>query len=165
MELKIYPETILRKKTEPVTDEDITELYSQLVAAMINHEGIGLAAPQVGIDKSIAVVSEKVDENLKKPLLLVNPEIVECSGRQSIEEGCLSVKGITANVPRHEYIKVETGLENKRVPLDVTGLISIVIQHEIDHLNGILFPDRLKFPKKYWCLLKARLKKKYGKKD
>lgn len=164
MKIRIYPDSILKKITKKITDENLEKLYRELVTAMINYDGIGLAAPQIGIDRSIAVVSEKVDEKLKSPLFLVNPEIVEFKGEQSIEEGCLSILDITAHVPRAQYIKVATGLESNRKIIVAKNLLSIVIQHEVDHLNGVLFPDRLKFSKKIWSLFKARLNKKNDKK-
>jgi peptide deformylase len=164
MKIRIYPDSILRKKAEEITDKNIEGLYQKLVTGMINYGGIGLAAPQIGIDKSIAVVSEKVDEKLEKPLMLVNPKILECSGNQSIEEGCLSVLGINTHVPRAYKIKVETGSANERKIIVAEDLLAIVIQHEIDHLNGILFPDRLQFPKRLWYLFKARLNRRNEKK-
>lgn len=158
--LRIYPDSVLRKKSAVVTsEEEVAALYSDLITSMINYGGIGIAAPQIGINKKIAVISEKVDEKLVSPVFLVNPIILEFSGSQSIEEGCLSVAGVNAYVPRAETIKIETGLKASRKVITVSGLLAIVMQHEIDHLNGVLFPDRLKFPKRYWCLMKARMKK------
>lgn len=160
MKIKIYPDPILRKKTKEITGEDIEKLNQELVTGMINYGGIGLAAPQIGIDKSIAIISEKVDKKLNKPLFLINPKIEEYSGSQSIEEGCLSVRGVNEYIPRAYEIKVETGLENDRKIIYAKDLLAIVIQHEVDHLNGILFPDRLRFAKRLWCLFRARLSRK-----
>jgi peptide deformylase len=160
MKLRIYPDSILRKKTEPVAGEDIDKLSMDLVSDMINYGGIGLAASQVGIAKSIAVVSEKVDGGLNKPLVLVNPRIIESSGSQSVEEGCLSIRGITSYVPRYARVVVETGVDDKRKIITAEGLLAVVIQHEVDHLNGILFPDRLKLFQKLWCFARARFTKK-----
>jgi len=160
----IYPDPVLRRKNTDVGNEEVQYLYSQLVTEMINHGGVGLAAPQIGVNKRIAVVSEKADEKLQKPLALVNPEIIQMEGRQSIEEGCLSIAGVTASVPRAAKIKVETGIGRDRKVIEAESLLAIVIQHETDHLNGILFPDRLKFHKKIWYLMKARRNKKCMKK-
>jgi peptide deformylase len=164
VELIIYPDPILRKENEAITDEDLNKLSKELVTGMINYGGIGLAGPQIGIKKRIAVISENASEGLTQPLLLVNPVIIESSGNQSIEEGCLSVLGVNAYVPRADLIKVETGPPGDRKVIAADGMLSIVIQHEIDHLNGIIFPDRLSYIKKLWCLLKARLNKRNAKK-
>ncbi len=165
MKIRIYPNSMLRKKSQSIKNEDIDKLYGELITGMINYGGIGLAAPQIGISKSIAVISDKADDKLNKPLLLVNPKIIESSGIQAIEEGCLSVMGINAYVPRAYRIKVETGLDSSREIIEAEDLLAIVIQHEIDHLNGILFPDHLKLSQRIWNLFKARLNKiKNGKK-
>ena len=163
MKIRTYPDSILRKKASPATEEEAAELYRALVAEMINYQGIGLAAPQVGIDKQIAVISDKSFENLKKPLLLLNPVIIKTRGEQAIEEACLSVKGVTCKVKRADKILVETGPFQNRKVIEASGLLSIVMQHEIDHLNGILFPDRASLPARFWLLLRARGKKKKGK--
>ncbi len=162
MTIKIYPNPILRIKTNDVTYEEAEKLKPTLIDKMINYSGIGLAACQIGISRKIAVVSEKATGD--KPLFLINPVILETKGKQSIEEGCLSIKGITSFVPRAAFIKVETGIEGEKKIIEADGLLAIVIQHEIDHLNGILFIDRLNLPKKLWCLLKARYNKKMKKK-
>ncbi len=160
MKLRLYPDDILRKKAAEASDEEAAELFPRLITSMYNYSGIGLAAPQVGIDRQVAVVSETADESLDKPLLLLNPRIIESSGSFSIEEGCLSVAGVTAPVPRSASIKVETGPGSDRQVIEAGGLLSVVIQHEIDHLNGILFPDRLSSHKRIWYLLKAARKKR-----
>lgn len=165
MRIKLYPEKILKKKTKPITDEKIKELYEELVASMISYDGLGLAAPQIGIGKSIAVVSEKVDEGLDNPILLINPEIIECSGKQSMVEGCLSISGVTSEIPRYESVKVETGSRNNRKIIVAHGLLSIVLQHEIDHLNGILILDRLKIHKMIIKKIKARINKRNAEKS
>ncbi|MBN2407222.1 MAG: peptide deformylase [Elusimicrobia bacterium] len=165
MELRIYPDPILRKKSEKVVKDDLDKIYSEMVTAMIIFKGIGLAAPQIGLDKSIAVISEQASDDMNKPLILVNPVILERKGEQSIEESCLSVKGVSAHVPRSAVVKIETGPDEERGIIIASGLLAIVIQHEIDHLNGILFPDRLGFLKRRWALIKAGWKKKHGQKD
>lgn len=164
MSIKIYPEKVLRKKAALVEDENLDDLFEKLVTNMIAYEGIGLAAPQIGIGKSVAVISENADEKLDKPIFLINPEIIESTGEQAIEEGCLSVLDIRAVVKRAKRIKVETGIPGNRQTISAEGLVSIVIQHEVDHLNGIIFLDRLKMSDRLWYLFKARLNKRYAKK-
>ena len=165
MKLRIYPDSVLRKKNSDITAAEIEELYGLLVTSMISYGGIGIAAPQIGISKNAAILSQDLFEGMDKPLMLINPRIIEGTGFQSIEEACLSVYGIAAYVPRNYDIKIETGVGDDRKVIELQEMPAIVAQHEIDHLNGILFPDRLKIPKRYWCLLKSVLKKYYGKKD
>ncbi|MFH1415131.1 MAG: peptide deformylase [Elusimicrobiota bacterium] len=159
MKIVYYPDSSLRKKTVKITDEDIDSLYQELITGMINYDGIGLAGPQIGINKSAAVISNNADNSLVRPLLLVNPEILESSGEQTMEEGCLSVIGVNADITRSYRIKVEHGKDGERKQLEAEGLLAVIIQHEVDHLNGILFPDHLKFFKRLWCFFKARLNK------
>ena len=161
MTLKLYPDEILRKRAQELSGEDIQQLYNELVGAMHVYNGIGLAAPQIGILKRIAVISENASPDMEKPLLIVNPVYTDQQGKQSMEEACLSVKDVSAYVPRFDLISLETGLPGNRQRITVTGLLSIVIQHEIDHLDGILFPDRLFLPKKIWSFMKAKKNKKY----
>ncbi len=160
MKMRLYPNRILRKKAARASRRDAEELYGKLVAEMINYEGIGLAAPQVGIDKSIAVISDKYFDNLDRPLLLLNPRVVKKSGSQSIEEACLSVKGVSRKIKRALQIEVETGPDDDRKIIEASGLLAIVMQHEIDHLNGIVFVDRAPFPARCWLRLKAKINKK-----
>ncbi|MFW6129539.1 MAG: peptide deformylase [Atribacterota bacterium] len=160
MKLIKYPDSILRKVCKKIEDKEYEKIYQELIAAMISYGGIGLAAPQIGINKRIAVVSPNADSKMEKPLVLINPEIKNEQGKQSIEEGCLSLPGINASVPRADKIEVETGPDEQREILIADGLLSIVIQHEVDHLKGILFPDRLNSPKRLYYFLKARFKNK-----
>lgn len=160
MKLVLYPDDILRKKSHRAEEGDAEKIAPSLITGLITFSGIGLAAPQVGIDRQIAVISSDADDSLEKPLILINPVIVEKTGAQSIEEGCLSVSGVRAEVPRYEKIIVEIGSDNDRKIIESSGLLSIVMQHEIDHLNGILFPDRLNSFKRFKYLLQARRDKK-----
>jgi peptide deformylase len=124
---------------------------------MIVSRGVGLAAPQVGIAKLVAVVNPEPEEQ-KSLLKMANPRIIWTSKEtEAIEEGCLSVPGIRGEVVRHLKIKVayqdETGKERT---LEAEGLLARIIQHELDHLNGVLFIDRLSFAKR--ALIKPTLK-------
>ena len=162
MKIRIYPDRILRQPAGRASEGEAERLAPKLIAAMISYSGIGIAAPQVGLGIQLAVVSETADENLKKPLVLINPRITEASGTQVMEEGCLSIKGVTARVRRNETVTVETGPDSSRQVIEAGGLLAVVIQHEVDHLNGVLFPDRLGLSGKCWSLYKARIKKKSG---
>ncbi len=159
MNIKLYPDKCLRRENKEVRAGEVEKLSRKLISLMINNNGIGLAAPQAGIQKKITVISPQAADNLEHPLLLINPRIIEAEGDQQIEEACLSVCGITARVPRKDRIVVDTGIKEDRHRIEAGGLLSIVIQHEIDHLEGILFPDRVKNPKKMWKFFKARYNK------
>ncbi|MDD3642775.1 MAG: peptide deformylase [Candidatus Krumholzibacteria bacterium] len=144
--VRIYGDDVLRKKGEPVEefDEALAGLIRGMVETMIVEEGVGLAAPQVGVSRQVAVVNPEPD-NPDTLVALVNPRIVSCSDRTAcVEEGCLSVPGVRGKVTRPAEIEVEyqdEGGERRR--LKAEGLVSRIIQHEIDHLNGVLFVDRI----------------------
>ncbi|MGM0568640.1 MAG: peptide deformylase [Elusimicrobiota bacterium] len=163
--MRYYPDPILRKKARKAKRGEAQELYPGLIATMLSYEGVGLACPQVGIDKRIALISETACESLKEPLLLLNPVITRRRGKQSMEEGCLSVMGVTCKVVRAKEIEVETGPDDNRKIIEASGLFATVIQHEIDHLEGILFPDRLSFPKRLRLFYKSKKLKKKSEKS
>jgi len=151
-----YPNSILRKTAEPVEsfDDDLKILLDQMADAMYVKDGVGLAAPQVGISKRIIVVD--IGEGL---LCLVNPEILAREGEEKVlEEGCLSLPGVRVDVSRPEKITV-AGFDEKggRIEKNVLGLNARVFQHEIDHLNGVLIIDRLNTLQR--VLLKSKLKR------
>jgi peptide deformylase len=125
-------------------DEELRTLAADLIASMYAHKGVGLAAPQVGRAERLIVVDVGDSRDGSEAFALVNPEIVEREGSIAGEEGCLSIPGITADVERSARVLVR-GLTPEGTPksLDGTGLLARVLQHEIDHLNGILFVDRL----------------------
>ena len=131
---------VLRQKAEPVSrfTNSLHRLLDDMAETMIEAEGAGLAAPQVGISKRVIVARDE-----EKILELINPVIVDGKGNIVDIEGCLSFPGIYGEVPRAEYVQV-TGLdrEGKEVRLDAKGFLARVLQHEIDHLEGILFVDR-----------------------
>ena len=170
-----YPDPFLKTKARPVddVDDDVRRLIDDMAETMISARGIGLAATQVGDERRIIVLDvpdvsdaeseEAADEAFERKrgenlFALVNPEIVAEEGTTSFEEGCLSVPGFTAEVKRAARITVRT-LDREGKPLEFTAdeLLSIAIQHEIDHLNGVLFIDRLSRIKRE--LLKRKIKK------
>ncbi len=159
-EIKKYPDTILRAKCSPaeIVDDKIRSILSDMTFTMHAYNGIGLAAPQIGMDKQIVVV-----DTGEGPISLVNPQIVDKDGKSAIEEGCLSLPEVLVKVKRAGSIKVkaldETG---KEIIIGAKELLSTVIQHEIDHLNGILIIDYANFIKKEFLkrsLLKHRERK------
>jgi peptide deformylase len=137
--LRLYPDSMLRKKSLPVKnmDESIRDLINGMTAIMYSFGGIGLAAPQVGILKHVIIAD--VGDGL---ICLTNPRIIDQNGDEELVEGCLSLPDIQINILRRKSIFVR-GIdhEGKEVELDLNGLTARVIQHEIDHLSGILIID------------------------
>jgi len=161
--LKIYeyPDPVLRKKTVKVTafDEELTKLVEDMADTMYDAPGIGLAAPQIGRSVKLIVVDTTVQiDGEKEYMSIVNPEIIAHEGIQLDEEGCLSVPELTANVKRYKRITVSyQNLEGHTQEFSTEGRFSVVLQHEIDHLNGILFLDHLSSLKR--GLYKKKVKK------
>ncbi len=160
----IEPDPILRRKSsviEKVNDE-IRNLLDDMLETMYNAPGIGLAAVQIGILKRIIVIDiSKEDEN-KKPFFLINPEITFRSKKTSVyEEGCLSLPGHFAEIERPAECHLNfIDYNGKRKELKAKGLLATCIQHEIDHLNGILFIDYLSKLKKDMIIKKLIKQKK-----
>ncbi|MEA5446196.1 peptide deformylase [Gammaproteobacteria bacterium AB-CW1] len=139
-----FPDQRLRKKAKPVdkVDDEIRQLADDMLETMYDAPGIGLAATQVNVQKRLLVID--VSEDRSEPRVFINPEIIEQRGEEIMEEGCLSVPGIFAEVKRAEWIKVRAlGRDGEPFELETDGLLAVCIQHEIDHLNGKLFVDYL----------------------
>ena len=149
-----FPDPILKKVAEPVgkIDDAVRKLLRDMAESMYDAPGIGLAAPQVG--ESLRVFVYDVREEEIEPGVLVNPRIVEATGRQREVEGCLSIPGLDEVVERKEWVVVE-GLDRdgNEVRIEAEGLLSRVLQHECDHRDGVLFVDRVS-PLKRRMLLK-----------
>jgi peptide deformylase len=155
-----YPDPVLRRKAEPVTefDESLKQLATDLAETMYDAPGAGLAANQIGVCRQIVIIDVSKNKEEKKHLVLVNPEIIEKEGCQLDEEGCLSVIDLTANVERYSKLLVRSqDLDGKVWEFQAEDFFARVIQHEIDHLRGILFVDHLSTLKR--SLYKRRLKK------
>jgi peptide deformylase len=151
---------VLREQAEVIgtVDEDVRKLVRNLFDTMHADNGIGLAANQVGLARRVAVVQTEDDD----PIILIDPEIVEREGQIRGEEGCLSIPDIFADVTRARRIVVETTtLDNERVSIEAEDLQSRAIQHEIDHLDGILFLDHLS-PLKRRMLMKKWRKSRWA---
>ena len=161
--LKIYeyPEPVLRKETKTVTsfDENLSQLARDMGETMYDAPGIGLAAPQIGESLKLIIVDiSKESEGVKEFMAMVNPKIISHEGKQLDEEGCLSVPELTANVTRYKKITVSfQDLQGKPQELTTEDRFAVVLQHEIDHINGILFLDHLSSLKR--TLYKKKVKK------
>ena len=144
-----YPDPYLRHKAAPVeaVDDSIRALVDDMLETMYAAPGIGLAATQVGIDKRIAVID--VSESKDDPLVLINPEILTPAGRETSEEGCLSIPEVIEKVTRPECVTLRAlDREGNAFELHAEGLLAVCIQHEVDHLDGRLFIDRLSMLKR-----------------
>lgn len=141
-----YPAEELQRESLPVEsfDEKLAELCNDLLETMYAAPGIGLAAPQVGINIRLAVVDVTSGQERGYQHILVNPEIVDKEGTQKEEEGCLSIPGFTASVKRPGWIQVKAqGLDGQFFEFEARDLLARAICHEIDHLDGILYIDRI----------------------
>jgi len=155
-----YPNPVLRQKVETVAsfDDSLKQLADDLVETMYDAPGAGLAANQIGVCLRLVVIDVSADKEEKKHLFLVNPEIIEKEGCLVEEEGCLSVIDLTANVERYSKLLVRAqDLDGKTWEFPAEDFFARVIQHELDHLNGILFIDHLSSLKR--AFYKKRLKK------
>jgi peptide deformylase len=144
--VRVYGDSVLRKKAEPVgnIDSSIEELVDRMYVALEEEGGIGLAAPQIGVSKRVIIISIPNDDGSRTELTLVNPAITSAEGTQEFEEGCLSVPGIYEKVRRKAKITIEGQLLNGMpFTAEYEGFPATVFQHEIDHLDGVLFVDRL----------------------
>ena len=163
LQLRYYGDPVLRKRAEPVleiTEAEIKLAEDMLMTLYATGNGIGLAATQVGVLKRFLVVDIGSDDEEEKfdPLLLFNPEILNTEGESVAEEGCLSIPDIRADVKRPEKIAVKAvNINNNEIQFEAVGLMARVLQHEIDHLNGTLFIDRISGLKRQ--LLRDELKK------
>ena len=162
-EIRTYPDPVLRNKTSRVEriDSTLDRLIEDMVETMRAAPGVGLAANQVGVPLQLAVIdlSSREDEEQRHPLLIIiNPEILSMEGSVIEEEGCLSIPEYAEKVKRAARVKVRAqDRTGKQFELEAEGLMAKALQHEIDHLNGLLFVDRLSSLKK--SLFKRRLKK------
>ena len=158
------PDVILRKKSATLekVDNELRELMDDMLETMYAAPGIGLAAVQVGILKRVIVIDLSKDGEKKEPIFIVNPEITSKSKELiSYEEGCLSIPNQFAEIKRPSSCKINfLNYEGKKSEIDADGLLATCIQHEIDHLNGILFIDHLSKLKKDLILKKTKKQKK-----
>ena len=160
----IEPDPILRKESAPIekVDNDLRKLLDDMLETMYAAPGIGLAAVQIGILKRLIVIDISKDKEKKNPLFLINPEIVSKSKNTSIyEEGCLSLPGHFAEIERPAECQINfLDYNGKKKEISAKGLLSTCIQHEVDHLNGVLFIDYLSKLKKDMIIKKLVKHKK-----
>src|ERR1700733_8198028 len=167
MILKIvkYPEPVLSQPGEPVTEfnDELRQLAADLFETMYAAQGIGLAAPQVGVSKRLTVIDLSMGKEPKDKLVLINPEIIVSEGKQYQEEGCLSFPEIREKVQRAAKVRIRAQNENgKWFEMDGEELLSRCMQHEIDHLNGVLFIVRMSGLKRDLNLRKIRKMQREG---
>lgn len=154
LEIKKYPDSALKRKSEEVKEvnEETRKLITKMIEAMHAKQGVGLAAPQIGVFKRILVLD--VGEGHK---VFINPKIMSKRGREISEEGCLSVPGVFLKIKRAQEVTVEALNEKgEKFKVEADGLLARCLQQEIDHLDGILILDRISF----WEKLKRKLFKK-----
>jgi peptide deformylase len=146
LKLRIYGDPVLREKSTPVEkfDEDLKETIKKMAELMYKVKGLGLAANQVGIPKRFFIMDIKQKEGTPELEVYINPEILNAEGYTEYEEGCLSIPGYYAKVERYAKLYIRAyDLEGKPFEKELTGLQAIAFQHEYDHIEGILFVDRI----------------------
>jgi len=159
-ELRYYGDPVLRKTAAPVEvfDDGLRSLVEEMIEALHNANGVGLAAPQIGVSSRVVVIDTEYGE--APPRVLINPEIISASEEKVTEdEGCLSLPGISLDVKRSAQVSVRAQNEKgeEYTIENASGLLAKALQHEIDHLNGILFIDHVSAVQR--GLLRGKLKK------
>jgi peptide deformylase len=164
-EIVKYPEPVLSRPAAAVTefDAELKKLVEEMFESMYAAQGIGLAAPQIGISKRLTVIDISFRKDPKDKIVLINPEVIEEEGKQFEEEGCLSLPDIREKVRRAARVKVRAQNETGQ-SFEVEGeeLLARAFLHEIDHLDGILFIDRISRLKRELALRKIRKMQKNG---
>lgn len=147
LDIHYLGDRVLRQPAKRIAkvDDKTRTLIKEMLQTMYSADGIGLAAPQVGINKQLIVIDIALDQPDEPPLVLINPKITKSSSSlYNAEEGCLSIPGVYLDVSRPDEIEVSYRNElGKPCKLNATGLLSRAIQHEMDHLNGVMFVDRV----------------------
>lgn len=158
LEILTFPDERLRRRAEPVqqVDDGVRRLVDDMLETMYDAPGIGLAAVQVNVPKRVIVID--ISDEKDQPLCLINPEILERTGEEQMDEGCLSVPGFFESVTRADRVRVRA-LDRAGEPFELAtdGLLAVCIQHEIDHLDGKLFVDHIS------ALKRQRIRKKLEK--
>lgn len=144
--VRLIGDPVLRKKADKITefDKHLEKLVQDMIEVMHTEDGIGLAAPQIGISKRLLVIDASPLIDDEAPRAFINPVITETSGESVVEEGCLSIPGVREDVTRPEKITIQYADEKGREFTDTfDGWIARIVQHELDHLDGILFVDHI----------------------
>ncbi len=160
-EIVIWPDPVLKEVAPPVdrVDDDVRRLIDDMAETMYAADGVGLAAPQVGVSKRVIVIDTSRRQPEQKLIHLVNPEIVRAEGRMIYTEGCLSIPGEAEDVERASSVLVRA-LDYDGKPFEISAsddLLTVALQHEIDHLNGTVFVDHLSSLKRE--LIRRRMRK------
>lgn len=162
IDIRVIPDPVLRTQSKPIENitGELLKLTDDMVETMILAHGAGLAAPQIGLPIRLIIIDASLNPTEKEPLILINPLIVEAQLEENGEEGCLSVPGYYEYVKRAKKVLARgTGLTGKTIELECEGQLARALQHEIDHLNGVLFVDLLS------PIKKSLFKKKYSRKN
>ncbi|MHB2148861.1 peptide deformylase [Calditrichota bacterium LG25] len=162
--IRYIGDPVLRKVAEPITefDDKLKNFAEDLIDVMHVEDGIGLAAPQIGISRQIIAVDASELEENEFPRVFVNPQILEASGEWVVEEGCLSIPGVREEVTRPETILLKfQDVEGESFTQEFSGWLSRILQHEIDHLNGILFVDRISPIRRNLLIAQKAIPEKY----
>lgn len=160
-----YPDPVLAQRGAAVTtfDASLKKLIAEMFESMYAAQGIGLAAPQIGLSQRLTVIDTSFKKDPDAKLVLINPEIVETRGKQFEEEGCLSLPDIREKVSRAAWVKVKAQNENGEwFEAEGEELLARAMQHEIDHLDGVLFIDRISRLKRELAMRKIRKMQKNG---
>lgn len=147
LKIRKYGDPVLETPCDPITEfgtDELRQLVDNMFETMYANKGVGLAAPQVGVSKRLTVIDPSAGEDPKAKIVLVNPELVKLEGRQVGEEGCLSIPGFREDVKRAMRVKVKAkNAAGDEIELEGEELLARAIQHENDHLNGVLFLKHL----------------------
>jgi peptide deformylase len=160
-----FPDPILQRPAQPVTafDEDLRKLVDDMFESMYAAHGIGLAAPQIGIPKRLTVIDLSFQKTPEDKIVLINPEVVSKQGKIVEDEGCLSLPDIREKVARAAKVKIRAqDVEGNWIERDADDLLSRAFQHEIDHLDGVLFIFRISALKRDFVLRKIRKLQRAG---
>jgi peptide deformylase len=156
--IKTLPDPVLRQKAKKVSgmDPSLRKLIASMIDTMYEANGVGLAAPQIGVSLRLVVI--RMPEEDAEEIVLINPEVIKTSGEREVDERCLSVPGYSGKVKRACTVTVKAKDENwKEIRIKADELLAQALEHEIDHLNGILYVDRLESPEKLTRLEPAKL--------
>lgn len=146
MEIIAYPHPTLRRKSKPIkrVDRDLKNLVQEMFEKMYEARGVGLAANQVDVPLRLFVINTESDPDKGEERVFINPVITQPKGFAEAEEGCLSLPGLYGNVTRPKQVRINAyDLEGNEINEEVTGLLARAVQHELDHLDGVLFVDRM----------------------
>ncbi|MFL5343707.1 MAG: peptide deformylase [Hyalangium sp.] len=165
-EILIWPDPILKQKAKPVAkvDDSIRTLVKDMFETMYAADGVGLAAPQVGILQRVIVLDTTPRQPESKPLAMINPELIALEGELTYTEGCLSIPGEAEDVNRAALVTVKfLDVEGQEQTLKCDGLLAVAVQHETDHLNGTVFVDHVSTLKRE--LIRKRMKRLKSERD